>query len=58
VAIPRRAADAPYAISVTLLKARAEDSRRDALAADLRRLARLLSHPLAPGDDAGTRAEP
>jgi DNA-binding IclR family transcriptional regulator len=54
VAIPRRAADAPYALSVTLLKARADDARREALLADLRRLARLLSHPL--GSAHGDRA--
>jgi IclR family transcriptional regulator, blcABC operon repressor len=52
VAIPRRAADAPYAVSVTLLKARADDARREAVLADLRRLARLLAHPLASTEDA------
>jgi IclR family transcriptional regulator, blcABC operon repressor len=57
VAIPRRAADAPYAVSVTLLKARAEGARRDALLTDLRRLARLLAHPHASGEDGHTRAE-
>jgi IclR family transcriptional regulator, blcABC operon repressor len=53
VAITRRVGDAPYAVSVTLLKARAEDARREAVLADLRRLARLLSHPLAAGEDDG-----
>jgi DNA-binding IclR family transcriptional regulator len=46
VAIPRRAGDVPHALSVTLLKARADDARRDALLVDLTRLARQLSHPL------------
>ena len=47
VAIPRRrAGEGPYGVSVTLLKARADAARREALAADLKRLARLLSNPL------------
>jgi DNA-binding IclR family transcriptional regulator len=46
VAIPRRTAGDPYGVSVTLLKARADAARLDALAADLKRLARLLSNPL------------
>jgi IclR family transcriptional regulator, blcABC operon repressor len=47
VAIPRRRPDdGPYGVSVTLLKARADDVRREALVADLKRLARLLSNPL------------
>jgi IclR family transcriptional regulator, blcABC operon repressor len=48
VAIPRRTGGEPYGVSVTLLKARADAARLDALAADLRRLARLLSNPLSP----------
>ena len=43
----RRAGESPYAASVTLLKARATDARRDALVADLLRLASVVS-PLAP----------
>jgi IclR family transcriptional regulator, blcABC operon repressor len=47
VAIPRRRpGEGPYGVSVTLLKARADTARREALAADLKRLARLLSNPL------------
>jgi DNA-binding IclR family transcriptional regulator len=47
VAIPqRRPGDGSYALSVTLLKARADAARREALAADLQRFARLLSNPL------------
>ena len=47
VAIPRRRSGGdPYGVSVTLLKARADQARMDALAADLKRLARLLSNPL------------
>jgi DNA-binding IclR family transcriptional regulator len=47
VAIPgRRAGQGPYAASVTLLKVRADADRRQALAADLRRLARRLANPL------------
>jgi DNA-binding IclR family transcriptional regulator len=38
----------PYGASVTLLKARADDARREAIVADLRRLRRLLANPLAP----------
>src|SRR5207302_2057823 len=46
VSIRRRSsADPPYGVSVTLLKARADGARREALAADLKRLARLLAHP-------------
>jgi DNA-binding IclR family transcriptional regulator len=48
VAVPRRHdAEALYAVSVTLLKARADADRRAALVADLRRLARLLADPMA-----------
>jgi DNA-binding IclR family transcriptional regulator len=48
VAVPRRStAETHYAVSVTLLKARADDDRRAALVADLRRLARLLADPMA-----------
>ena len=43
---PRRAGDSPLGASVTLLKARATDDRRDALVADLRRLAGMLTDPL------------
>jgi IclR family transcriptional regulator, blcABC operon repressor len=39
----RRATETPYAASVTLLKARATDERRDLLVADLLRLARVVS---------------
>jgi DNA-binding IclR family transcriptional regulator len=47
VVIPRRGASKdPYAVSVTLLKARADTDRRAALVADLRRLARLLADPM------------
>jgi IclR family transcriptional regulator, blcABC operon repressor len=47
VAIPRRLpGDGPYGVSVTLLKVRADDARREAVVADLRRLSRLLSNPL------------
>jgi DNA-binding IclR family transcriptional regulator len=47
VAVPRRSsAEAHYAVSVTLLKARADADRRAALVADLRRLARLLADPM------------
>jgi DNA-binding IclR family transcriptional regulator len=49
VAVPRHdLGDAHYAVSVTLLKARLDADRRDALVADLRRLARLLDNPMAP----------
>ena len=53
VAIPRRRpGEGPYGVSVTLLKARADTARREALAADLKRLARLLANPLlAHGGD-------
>jgi DNA-binding IclR family transcriptional regulator len=48
VAVPRRStAETHYAVSVTLLKARADADRRAALVADLRRLARLLADPMA-----------
>ena len=47
VAVPRPSpAEAHYAVSVTLLKARADAERRAALVADLRRLARLLANPM------------
>jgi DNA-binding IclR family transcriptional regulator len=47
VAVPRRnPGEAHYAVSVTLLKARADEARRAALVADLRRLARLLANPM------------
>jgi DNA-binding IclR family transcriptional regulator len=47
VAVPRRnQRETQYAVSVTLLKARADAERRVALVADLRRLARLLANPL------------
>jgi IclR family transcriptional regulator, blcABC operon repressor len=49
VAIPRRAAGDPYGVSVTLLKARADEARVAALASDLKRLARLLANPLVAG---------
>src|SRR5439155_4418090 len=58
VSIRRRSsADPPYGVSVTLLKARADGARREALAADLKRLARLLAHPLLVhrGDGDGRR---
>ena len=49
VAIPgRRPGEGPYAVSVTLLKPRDEPARRDALVADLQRLAAMLSDPLHP----------
>jgi DNA-binding IclR family transcriptional regulator len=54
VAIPkRRPGDGLYALSVTLLKARADPGRREALVADLQRLARQLSNPLIVGRAAG-----
>jgi DNA-binding IclR family transcriptional regulator len=43
---PRRAGDNPYGASVTLLKARATDERRELLVGDLRRLSRMLTDPL------------
>jgi DNA-binding IclR family transcriptional regulator len=47
VAVPTlRSNDPPYALSVTLLKPRADAARRDAVVGDLRRLARLLANPL------------
>jgi DNA-binding IclR family transcriptional regulator len=47
VAIPgRRPGEGPYAVSVTLLKARDEAPRRDAVIGDLRRLAQTLTDPL------------
>jgi DNA-binding IclR family transcriptional regulator len=56
VAIPRRrSGGGPYGVSVTLLKARADDARLEALAADLKRLARLLSNPLIVRRAAGER---
>jgi DNA-binding IclR family transcriptional regulator len=42
----RRPGEGPYAASVTLLKARVTDERRDAVVADLRRLGKLMSDPL------------
>jgi len=52
-AIPaRRPGEGPYAASITLLKARATDERRAALVADLRLLARGLSDPMRPADQA------
>ncbi|MDQ6793368.1 MAG: IclR family transcriptional regulator [Chloroflexota bacterium] len=57
VAIPRRRSGGdPYGVSVTLLKARADDARLEALAADLKRLAGLLSNPLIVRRAAGDRA--
>jgi DNA-binding IclR family transcriptional regulator len=54
VAIPqRRPGDGLYALSVTLLKARADRGRREALVADLQRLARQLSNPLIVDRAAG-----
>src|SRR6266511_446615 len=54
VAIPkRRPGDGLYALSVTLLKARADPGRREALVADLQRLARQLSNPLIVDRAAG-----
>jgi DNA-binding IclR family transcriptional regulator len=53
VMIPaRRPADGPYAVSVTLLKARATDDRVPALIGDLETLQGLLSDPLhvEPGE--------
>ena len=49
VALPRRAGGDLYGVSVTLLKARADPAKLDALAADLKRLARRLANPLGPG---------
>ncbi len=50
---PRRAGDNPYGASVTLLKARATDERRDLLVRDLRSLAEMLSDPLHIAQPAG-----
>ena len=58
VAIPRRAGGDPYGVSVTLLKARADPARVAALAADLKRLARLLANPLVAGRGDGQRRRP
>jgi DNA-binding IclR family transcriptional regulator len=45
VAVPRRRpADPPYAVSITILKARSDAARREALVADLVQLANLLSN--------------
>jgi DNA-binding IclR family transcriptional regulator len=44
-----------YAISATMLKARAESPRREALVADLQRLARLLANPLIVDQRDGQR---
>jgi DNA-binding IclR family transcriptional regulator len=52
-AIPgRRPGEGPYAASITLLKARATDDRVTALVEDLRLLARGLSDPMRPADQA------
>jgi DNA-binding IclR family transcriptional regulator len=56
---PRQPGEGPHAASVTLLKARADQVRRDALVADLQRLARQLGNPLVPaqrsdGEDAAS----
>ncbi|HKG55818.1 MAG TPA: IclR family transcriptional regulator [Candidatus Limnocylindrales bacterium] len=49
VAIPQpRAAHGPHGVSVTILKARAEPARVEALVADLKRLASGLGNPLLP----------
>jgi DNA-binding IclR family transcriptional regulator len=55
VAIPRRAGADQYGVSVTLLKARADEARIEALAADLKRLARLLANPLVASRDGDGR---
>ena len=55
VAIPRRAGGDQYGVSVTLLKARADEARVAAVAADLKRLARLLANPLVAGRGDGQR---
>jgi DNA-binding IclR family transcriptional regulator len=48
VAVPRGGPDDPrYAVSATLLKARADDALTSAIVADLHRLARLLPDPMA-----------
>jgi IclR family transcriptional regulator, blcABC operon repressor len=55
-AIPRQSGAEQYGVSVTLLKARADAARVDALAADLKRLARQLANPLvASGRDGDGR---
>jgi IclR family transcriptional regulator, blcABC operon repressor len=58
VAIPRQSGADQYGVSVTLLKARADAARIEALAADLKRLARLLANPLVAsrGDGDGRLA--
>jgi DNA-binding IclR family transcriptional regulator len=59
VSVPaRRPGDGPYAISVTMLKPRADAARRTAVVADLSRLARLLANPLIADqrDGRGPRA--
>lgn len=45
---PLRSTGGSYGASVTLLKARADDTRREAIVADLQRLRRLLANPLTP----------
>ncbi|MDP8958313.1 MAG: IclR family transcriptional regulator [Actinomycetota bacterium] len=56
VAIPsRQPGESPYGASVTLFKARVTDPLREALVADLRRLAGRLSHPLRRVQAAGSR---
>ncbi|MET0772582.1 MAG: IclR family transcriptional regulator [Candidatus Limnocylindrales bacterium] len=48
VAVPRGGPDDPqYAVSATLLKARADEALTSAIVADLHRLARLLANPMA-----------
>jgi DNA-binding IclR family transcriptional regulator len=48
VAVPRRSpAEAQYAVSATLIKARVDQALTATLVADLRRLARLLANPMA-----------
>ena len=57
VAVPgRRDGEGPYAVSVTMLKPRADAARRDAVVADLRRLARLLASPLLASPGLAERA--
>lgn len=54
VAVPRGGPDEPrYAVSATLLKARADEALTSALVADLHRLARLLANPMAREVPAG-----
>jgi hypothetical protein len=59
VAIPRRsAAGDQYGASVTLLKARATEGRREALFADLRRLRDALVNPLHSRTPTRLRRQP